>query len=584
MILTILATFVLSCVVGVQGAGPVVLPFNETHYFGFDGPWQAVPIMVGRPQQLINLYPGGNNPIVVLSKNVVQTNLTGRNNTSVSGVYDASLAETGAGSSQVFSPSGRSDLPDGGWGAGPAMSLSGSRALAFTDDVFHESFGSVKNTSLAAINDTSYQLPDGRQVPLDVGFLSLGGEHFPMTEDFVGTNLPLDLSSNGLIQSNTWGLHIGSVHASIPGSLVFGGYDMARVISDINTAQSPGGIGELFISLLDISIGVAKGGSPFSFRRMDGLLQTQNSSITEIKVRPNPTVPYLHLPGNTCDSITAYLPVGFVPSLGLYIWNTDSPQYRTIISSPAFLAFTFKQTGSLNNFTINVPFFLLNLTLTPPLVEVATPCFPCRPFEPNSEDEEYHLGRAFLQAAFIGMNWSNRLWWMAQAPGPRLPPSTTTSLENLSSTITAIDGQAYWTSSWDSVWTPLAEHVTGDDGPQSPAAESTSLSAGVKAGIVIGAIAGAATFLVAIFLVLRRHRKRAKFLHNANSQSYFYQNDQGQMFRAQLPSTGGRSAPRMVWHEMPPGSPVRHEMPVQPIHRSDPGPGSETIEGLAMDS
>ena len=418
MILTILATFVLSCVVGVQSAGLVVLPFNNTHYFGFDGPWQAVPIMVGRPQQLTNLYPGGNNPITVLSKNVVQANFTGPNYTSVSGVYDASLAETDAGSSQIFSPSGRTAFADGGWAAGPVMPLSGGPALAFTDDVFHESFGSVENTSLAAINDTSYQVPDGRQIPLDVGLLSLGGPRFPMTEDFIGTSLPLDRSSKGLIQSNTWGLHIGSVHAGIPGSLIFGGYDMARVIGDINTAQSPGGIGEMFISLLDISIGVAKGGSPFSFQKMDGLLQTQNSRTTQIKIRPNPTLPYLHLPGNTCEAITAYLPVNFVPSLGLYLWNADSPQYRTIISSPAFLAFTFKQTGNPSNITINVPFFLLNLTLTPPLVEVATPYFPCRPFESDSEDGDYHLGRAFLQAAFIGMNWNNRFWWMAQAPGP----------------------------------------------------------------------------------------------------------------------------------------------------------------------
>jgi hypothetical protein len=108
---------------------------------------------------------------------------------------------------------------------------------------------------------------------------------------------------------------------------------------------------------------------------------------------------------------------------------------------------------------------------------------------------------AFLQAAFIGMNWNNSKWWMAQAPGPRAMLSTVTSLQNSSETITAIAGQSLWTSSWDSIWTPLAEQNANGDNLQPPSANASGLSPGTKAG--------AAALLGAAFLLLRRHKRHS---------------------------------------------------------------------------
>jgi hypothetical protein len=75
-----------------------------------------------------------------------------------------------------------------------------------------------------------------------------------------------------------------------------------------------------------------------------------------------------------------------------------------IISSPAFLSFTFRLNMSTSqNITINVPFGLLNLTLTTPIVANPTQYFPLRPGQGPSGS--YELGRAFMQAAFVGVNW-----------------------------------------------------------------------------------------------------------------------------------------------------------------------------------
>src|SRR3954463_12109241 len=124
------------------------------------------------------------------------------------------------------------------------------------------------------------------------------------------------------------------------------------------------------IDLLDIGIGVAEGLSPFNFTSKKGLLTQGNSSIgVAMQVVVEPTAPYLYLTKSTCDAITQNLPVIYNSDLGLYFWDTTSSDYKTIITSPSYLSFTFRLNASISETTtIKVPFSLLNLTLTSPLV------------------------------------------------------------------------------------------------------------------------------------------------------------------------------------------------------------------------
>jgi hypothetical protein len=229
------------------------------------------------------------------------------------------------------------------------------------------------------------------------------------------------LYETGQIASNSYGLHIGSAALGIPGSAFVGGYDQSRVLGEV-TAQSYA-LYSLPIDLLDIGIGVAEGASPFTYPSKSGLLAQGNSSIgVALPVLIEATIPYLYLPGSTCDAIASQLPVTFQADYGLYFWNTSDPQYMRIVTSPSYLSFTFRMNRSdSQNMTINVPFKLLNLTLEEPLAHTPIQYFPCRPM---TNGASYTLGRAFLQAAFVGVNWQsdlNGLWFLAQAPGPNTP-------------------------------------------------------------------------------------------------------------------------------------------------------------------
>lgn len=171
---------------------------------------------------------------------------------------------------------------------------------------------------------------------------------------------------------------------------------------------------------------------------------------------------------------------------------------------------------------------------------------------------------------------------MAQAPGPQAIPSSVTPLNQSSETIAAIAGQFLWASSWDGFWTPLPEGLNrNSDGPY--------LSRGAKAGIAVGALAGAAVALGAAFLLLRRRRRNLNRAASSNpSQNpltggpYTTQKDDLHasqlMFKPELPvpsaddrpaSGNGDSNPSVqpdTVHELPAAQgevshPLPHELP-----------------------
>ena len=65
----------------------------------------------------------------------------------------------------------------------------------------------------------------------------------------------------------------------------------------------------------------------------------------------------------------------------------------------------------------------------------------------------YSLGRAFLQAAFIRVNWDQGLgkWYLAQAPGPST--ASVPSRTIFKSTLTTSSSK--WADTWNGIWTAL---------------------------------------------------------------------------------------------------------------------------------
>lgn len=191
------------------------------------------------------------------------------------------------------------------------------------------------------------------------------------------------------------------------------------------------------------------------------------------------------------------MPVNYNSALGLYIWNTSDPNYEIIVKSPAYLSFSFaKDTQNNNQLEIKVPFALLNLTLEAPLVDTPTRYLPLAHY-----DGVPLFGRAFMQAAFIGVNWgagnTTGNWFLAQAPGPEF--ISVPNIESMNAGTTKITGSSSsWNTTWSSYWTPIGDTSSPSGG----------LSTGAKTGIGVGVGVGGALVILgaAVFFL---HRKRA---------------------------------------------------------------------------
>lgn len=361
------------------------------------------------------------------------------------------------------------------------------------------------NTTLLWIDSWPVILADKSNYTARVGVLGLG----PPPDRRLGELTPpagilSDLKSRGDIASLSFGLHIGSVPFKQSGSLVLGGHERNRALGpagvfryDDTTTAPP-------LLLLDVLLGTQIGGSPFS-PPISGAAESpstsvwrglgNNSNAEEITKRlggkpgsavmmVNPAAPYMYLPPGTCEAAAAHLPVTFSAEPNLFLWDTSSAAYGRIINSPSYLAFVFADRTA-TNITIKIPFHLLNLTLEAPLVATPTQYFPCRPFK--SPYGYWMLGRAFLQAAFFGVDFERNLTYLAQAPGPDMEQSVLVERpagrEGLET-----NPIEEWESSWMKRWTVLAvdkEPLVEEEGN------------GPRAGAVVGVVVGVLALLVA---------------------------------------------------------------------------------------
>lgn len=214
----------------------------------------------------------------------------------------------------------------------------------------------------------------------------------------------------------------------------------------------------------DINLGVAYGGSPFTPPTPENLFAGHGDSLPAEGARkylgapkgssiviPNPATPYISLPPGNCENIASHLPVTWQPDIGFFTWNEQDPLYKKIVQAPTYLEFIFYDQRQ-NNVSIRVPLHLLDLILEPPITSKPTPYFPCRPLD--SAYGVWPLGRAFLQASFLGMNYDTNTTWLAQAPGPAAEPARIRTIDPSDTTIETTPIEAF-ERSWRDHWVPL---------------------------------------------------------------------------------------------------------------------------------
>ncbi|KAK0754393.1 aspartic peptidase domain-containing protein [Schizothecium vesticola] len=489
--------------------------------YGPDGPWQAVAIMLGTHERKSLTEPFTDGPRVAMwptGSTLVQVH-----GTAAGGEYTASVNATGPWSQ--YGGGGDNMLREADWYANHRSEGTGYfDGLTMINMRFELPGYSNINATLVAMNKSEIVLPDGRSYDDEVGNLGLGN---PADTEFPGTGIVAQMKAQGLVGSNSFGLHLGSAALEQRGSLILGGYDASRVYGPVGVFEMQ--LSAPLIYLQDVFIGVETGFWPFNASQaevgsvwegpkneaVEGTVNFFGGRKGSAMVTPNPAVPGIYLPGETCARAARHLPVTFDSKLGYYLWNTADPTYLPLLSSAAFLAFTFADTQAAN-ITIKVPFQLLNLTLEAPIVDVPTPYFPCHDVTGN--DTGYvELGRAFLQAAFFGINLDQSVTFLAQAPGPTMNQSVIRPISPADRTLTSNPLSAF-PDSWAAHWSPDA----------GVSRSSTPLSAGAIAGIVIGALAGVALLSTAAWFLWRRRRK---------------QHGQGSYNPVEL-STGGRNRGR----------------------------------------
>lgn len=495
------------------GAIPRALAWSSKSY-GPDGPWHAVTVEIGTPPQTIDLFPGGFWQSNILSSSICASVTTQACSAPLAGLYDSSkssttssLSETGSVDNSTFADKGVLSLYGSGKYVFDAMSI-------VTEDPPSAQVD-FENFDMLVISEGSWTLPGGTKYSIEVGNLALGAPEVNQSwtngsQRFNSSLVPASLYLEGQVPSNSFGLHIGSTAMSIPPSLYIGGYDQSRVlgevtVQDFNMHYFP-------LDLLDIGLGAASGPSLFPATTASGLLARGNSSVgVSTQVIIDPVAPYLYLPSSTCNAIAQNLPVTYNSNLGLYFWDTSDARYQQIISSSSYLSFTFRLNSSITqNMTINVPFSLLNLTLTSPLVSSPTQYFPCTPFDTGKSYGLYTLGKAFLQAAFLGVNWQlegKGSWFLAQAPGPNTPSQAVVKTIGLNDAFIT-PSTNNWADTWRGTW-PAETGTTPGNSSSVDGGSSGKASGLSKAAIGGIAAVGAGVGVIAISCVVIFWRRKA---------------------------------------------------------------------------
>ncbi|KAK4205002.1 aspartic peptidase domain-containing protein [Triangularia verruculosa] len=475
--------------------------------YGPDGPWHAVAALLGNLKRESHLVPL-DGPLVSLWPTAAS--MSAVHSTEAGGTYDTTRSGNATKPfAQIKEASFQTSENDvatifrfaelnSNHTSGGFMVVD---AMTFTNLRFEEpGYANVQATTYV-MNSSVINYPNNRAFKPTVGILGFGR---PSDLSFRGTSILVQMKEAGLISSSSFGLHIASVPLRQRGSLILGGYDQSRVIGPVGVFDKTTGFASTYLK--DVSVGF-EADSEFSWEEQSvwpnpvpdeasrvastRFMQPDKNGIIAI---PNPAVPGIYLPSPICANAAKQLPVVWKEDLGYYLWDTSDPRYDIVMNFGGYMAFTFLDSQD-TNITIKVPFKLLNLTLEAPIVDEPALYFPCHATNSHNTGV-WELGRAFLQAAFFGVNYDTNVTFLAQAPGPDMAQSAIQSLEPEDRNMAGMPVAAF-VNSWRKQWPELVI----------PDSKST-LSSGALAGIVVGGLVGVGLLIAACWLFWRQRQRR----------------------------------------------------------------------------
>jgi hypothetical protein len=158
--------------------------------------------------------------------------------------------------------------------------------------------------------------------------------------------LPIGLPEQKLFQgirhrvrashSLTYGLHVGSVEPNGIESLLLGGYDRSRCLTDPVVSSYD------TVQLHRLAPNVSNGGHAYfnaTSAYLSNRLRANRTAIDSVLVHSRPGAPHPNLPRHNCDAIALHLPVISQPDFNLYFQKTNEQAYTDNISSPHHISF-----------------------------------------------------------------------------------------------------------------------------------------------------------------------------------------------------------------------------------------------------
>jgi len=431
--------------------------------YGDDGDWSAVSIRVGTPPQWID---------VMVSTVSSETWVVGR------GGCPETPTDCSAIRGGLFEVEKSTTWRNQGFfelGVDKQLGNTGYAQYGLDNLTFGTSGVGLPNTIIGAFNTTG----SINATQYLLGFFGLGIVPGSFNNTQVPSALSALLEKEGSIPSHSYGYTAGAKYQGkgVPNSLTLGGYDTKRFIPHntsftLNPSQNP----EVYVNSISV----------------------QNSSTsTDLVLSPDrvsavidSSTPYLWLPKAACDRFASKLGLVYESTLNLYVFPANSSQRDVLGRSNLTFTFSLSDVSvSPNTVTINVPYVAFDLELTFPAIpntvagtaDAEKYYFPLRQ---ATSEEQYTIGRVFLQEAYLITDYERNTFSVHQALFPASPLQDTSLV---------------------SITRPSSSTLSGppsvkDDGKK-------KLSTAAIVGISVGAVALIILVTLAIIYCRRRSRR-----------------------------------------------------------------------------
>ncbi|KAK6597330.1 eukaryotic aspartyl protease [Botrytis cinerea] len=513
---------------------PLVIPASQ-YFDGDDGEWSSLALRVGSPAQDVRVLVSTNSPqtLVVLPLGCTSAAISpvpsGCANAR-GGLFNNSLSNT-------WEDIGLFEINENG--VGFQADLGYSQSADFGLDSIGLGYVSgtngptLDNQTIGAIATAS---------PFYTGVFGLGTQpvNFTTVGNYSSESYFSSLWSQSLIPSLAWSYTAGAKYRLKAGQyaqLIFGGYDTSRFLA--NSAS--------FTLSSDINrdIVVAIQAITYSGTTQASLLETPTYAFIES------TDPNFWLPEAVCQKFENAFGLSLDDSTGLYLIN--STQYSLLISTNPQVTFSLANSLSGGDIaSIVLPFNAFALSASYPFVPNDTYYFPLRK---SANDSQNTLGRAFLQEAYLTVDYERGNFTVSQC--------------------TFVDGATAEIS------TIISPTLADNSSSVSSNADSTDPTKHLSIGIICGiAVALVAVLIVGALGGFYLFRRRNRHISTAEIAL--------RGINGTFPKDGSRMTPSPNPSSIPPMNPspdpLSNQMYMQEVKPIAEAPGHETRELVELQS